>query len=151
MVTRNQTAAGQRKAPQSDVVDKAATRTTSPVTPEPKPARAAKKSALTAAPIVVATPTKGAGELPVTAAGVKTPKAKKAKLVRDSFTIPKPEYLVLDELKQRAMKLSRPAKKGELIRAGVKALAAMSDAAFLTALTAVPTIKTGRPAKALAA
>ncbi|MCW2311073.1 hypothetical protein [Rhodoferax antarcticus] len=74
-------------------------------------------------------------------------KVKKAKLVRDSFTIPKPEYLVLDELKLRAVKLSSPAKKTELIRAGIKALAAMSDASLLAALKAVPAIKTGRPAK----
>lgn len=73
-------------------------------------------------------------------------KIKKPKLVRDSFTIPKPEYLVLDELKQRAAKLTRPAKKSELLRAGIKILAALSDAAFLTALAQVPAIKTGRPA-----
>ena len=75
-------------------------------------------------------------------------KLKKPKLVRDSFTIPKAEYTVLDELKQRAGKLASPAKKSELIRAGVKALAAMTDIAFLAALKAVPAIKTGRPAKA---
>jgi hypothetical protein len=74
-------------------------------------------------------------------------KAKKPKLVRDSFTIPKAEYTVLDDLKQRATKLARQAKKSELIRAGVKALAAMSDVAFLAALKAVPAIKTGRPSK----
>ena len=73
------------------------------------------------------------------------PKPKKPKLVRDSFTIPKAEYLVLDALKVRATKLTRPAKKSELLRAGIKALAAMSDAAFLTALEQVPAIKTGRP------
>lgn len=72
-------------------------------------------------------------------------KIKKPKLVRDSFTIPKPEYLVLDELKQRATRLTRPAKKSELLRAGIKMLAALSDAAFLTALAQVPAIKTGRP------
>ncbi len=77
---------------------------------------------------------------------VKVEKAKKPKMIRDSFTIPKTEYLVIDALKERAGKLSRAAKKSELLRAGVKALAAMSDAAFLAALTAVPTIKTGRPA-----
>ena len=75
-------------------------------------------------------------------------KAKKPKLVRDSFTIPKAEYLVLDGLKQRAGKLANSVKKSELIRAGVKALAAMTDAAFLAALKVVPTIKTGRPSKA---
>ena len=77
---------------------------------------------------------------------VKLEKPKKAKLIRDSFTIPKAEYIVLDDLKQRAAKLTRPVRKSELLRAGIKALAALSDAAFLTALEQVPAIKTGRPA-----
>ena len=73
-------------------------------------------------------------------------KPKKPKLVRDSFTIPKLEYLILEELKQRSGKLGNAVKKSELIRAGIKALAAMSNANFLAALKAVPAIKTGRPA-----
>jgi hypothetical protein len=77
----------------------------------------------------------------------KPAKPKKPKLVRDSFTIPKAEYGVLDELKLRAVKLTQPAKKSELLRAGIKALAGMSDEAFLEALKAVPAIKTGRPQK----
>jgi hypothetical protein len=77
----------------------------------------------------------------------KTPKEKKAKLVRDSFTIPKTEYLVLDDLKSRASRLARPVKKSELLRAGIKLLATLPDAAFLTALNVVPLIKTGRPSK----
>lgn len=76
----------------------------------------------------------------------KPAKVKKPKLVRDSFTIPKAEYTVLDDLKLRSIALVQPAKKSELLRAGIKALAAMSDAAFRVALQAVPTIKTGRPA-----
>jgi hypothetical protein len=78
----------------------------------------------------------------------KAEKPKKPKLVRDSFTIPKGEYTVLDDLKQRAAKLGAPAKKSEVLRAGIKALAQMSDAAFQSALAAVPAIKTGRPGKA---
>ncbi len=74
-------------------------------------------------------------------------KAKKLKLVRDSFAMPKLEYLVLEELKLRSGKLGNSIKKSELIRAGIKALASLSDANFLAALKAVPTIKTGRPAK----
>lgn len=74
-------------------------------------------------------------------------KTKKPKLVRDSFTIPKAEYTVMDDLKQRAAKLTFPIKKSELLRAGIKALAAMPDQAFLAALTSVPAIKTGRPSK----
>jgi hypothetical protein len=77
----------------------------------------------------------------------KPAKVKKPKLVRDSFTIPKTEYIVLDELKQRAGKLEISVKKSELLRAGIKALAALSDLGLLAALNAVPTIKTGRPAK----
>src|ERR1035437_3800519 len=79
------------------------------------------------------------------AAAAKVEKVKKPKLVRDSFTIPKAEYLVVDELKQRAAKLGQPVKKSELLRAGIKALAALSDTALKAALQAVPAIKTGRP------
>ena len=73
---------------------------------------------------------------------------KKPKMLRDSFTIPKAEYAAIETLKQRAAMGGRAAKKSELLRAGIMALAAMDDASFLGALTQVPTIKTGRPAKA---
>ena len=128
-------------------------------TPVEAPAKAAVKKVAPVAKKVAKPAVKPAVKVatqPVAEAAVKAvakPKAekvvkvKKAKLVRDSFTIPKPEYLVLDELKLRAVKLASPAKKTELIRAGIKALAAMSDASLLAALKAVPAIKTGRPAK----
>lgn len=74
-------------------------------------------------------------------------KDKKLKLVRDSFTIPKAEYAVLEALKLRAAKAGAPAKKSEVLRAGIKTLAALSDDAFLAALGAVPSLKTGRPAR----
>jgi hypothetical protein len=77
----------------------------------------------------------------------KPDKAKKPKLVRDSYTIPKAEYAVLDQLKARAATLGRPAKKSELLRAGLKALAGMEDTAFIANVSAVPAMKTGRPAK----
>lgn len=72
-------------------------------------------------------------------------KPKKPKLVRDSFTIPKDEYAALETLKQRSAALGHPAKKSELLRAGIKVLAAMSEAALRSAVQAVPSIKTGRP------
>ena len=71
----------------------------------------------------------------------KSVKEKKAKLIRDSFTIPKAEHKVLGELKQRAGKLAVPVKKSDLLRAGIKALVAMADAVFLAALKALPVIK----------
>ena len=116
------------KAPSAPRTRKAAA---APATPEAKPAQA--------------------GKAPKAGADAKAPKAdktKKPKLVRDSFTIPKNEYAVLEELKLRAAKLGRPAKKSEVLRAGVQALAAMGDAAFLATVGAVPAIKTGRPGKA---
>ena len=87
-----------------------------------------------------------AGSVAATTIKAKVARAKKPKLVRDSFTIPKLEYETLAQLKQRSATLGHPAKKSELLRAGIKALAAMPDAAFSSALAAVPAIKTGRPA-----
>ena len=78
---------------------------------------------------------------------VQATKVKKAKLVRDSFTIPKNEYVVIDSLKKRAIASGQAVKKSELLRAGIKALAAMSEIQFKAALSNVPPIKTGRPKK----
>jgi len=74
-------------------------------------------------------------------------KPKKIKLVRDSFIIPKLEYLMLDALKLRADALGKSIKKNELVRAGIKALAAMPESQFLAAIKAVAPGKTGHPGK----
>lgn len=116
------------------------------IAPSKKPASASPER-IPAKP--VASPAKAAVAKTVAKpkAADKPTKARKPKLVRDSFTIPKIEYGVLDELKQRAAKLAHPVKKSEVLRAGIKALAALPDAVFLTALEAVPAIKTGRPSQ----
>jgi hypothetical protein len=116
-----------------------------------KPAPRARKRVTTAKPAVkqVRAPAAVAStEVLPAVESAPTEKAKKPKLVRDSFTIPKGEYTVLDALKQRATALAQPAKKSEVLRAGIKALAALSDEAFLAALRDVPAIKTGRPESA---
>lgn len=124
------------------------------------PAPAAVKAPLAAKspakPIVkklaVKAPTKVSTKAKVNKA-VKLPKevevvrAKKPKMVRDSMSMPKGEYAVMNVLKLRAAKLDRPVKKTELLRAGIKALAAMTDTGFLVALKAVPSLKTGRPSQ----
>jgi hypothetical protein len=130
--TAVKTAAAKKPATKKAVVKKVAA----------KPVR---KTTTAKAPIKAA-PVKAAPAKP--AKPVKAPKpvkAKKPKLVRDSFTIPKDEYVVIESLKTRAGKLGQAVKKSELLRAGVKALAAMSDIQFKAALNNVPTIKTGRP------
>ncbi len=117
-----------------------------PVTKAPLAAKKTIAKKVVAKKVVVAQPK------PMQAAAVKVEKAlkpAKPKLVRDSFTIPKDEYQVLADLKARMTKLMQPAKKSELLRAGLKALAAMPDAVIKKALLAVPSIKTGRPAKVI--
>lgn len=124
---------------------------TTAITPAPKPPlkkAPAPKAAARAAPAPTRSPAPVAAKPAPAAKPAKSEKPKKPKLVRDSFTIPKAEYTVLDDLKQRAAKLGAPAKKSEVLRAGIKALAQMSDVAFQSALSAVPAIKTGRPGKA---
>ena len=140
MVTAKKPAATRARAP---VAKKAAAVAKTPAKTAAKPAPPAASAVKPAAvPTGKTTPAKPA------ATAAKADKPKKPKLVRDSFTIPKTEFAVLDDLKQRAARLARPTKKSELLRAGIKALAAMSDGAFLSALHAVPAIKTGRPSKA---
>ena len=75
-------------------------------------------------------------------------KAKKPKLVRDSFTFPKDEYQAIAGLKQKALGLNHSVKKSEILRAGLMLLNGLNDKAFLSALAKVPALKTGRPAKA---
>lgn len=121
-----------------------------PAKTAPKPAT--KSAATTLTPAIKKLPAKTVTAKVVVKPVLRTPiekplKPKKIKLVRDSFTIPKPEYLILDNLKLRATDLKHPIKKGELIRAGIKALAAMADPQLLEALKAVPLLKTGRPSK----
>ena len=118
-----------------------------------KPTTAAEAEAIVAE-AAVAPPArraaKKAGPVPVAAkeAVAKPAKAHKPKLVRDSFTMPKDEYQVIDALKARALGLEKHVRKSELLRAGVQALSAMNDRAFLKAIGAVPTLKTGRPKSA---
>jgi hypothetical protein len=78
------------------------------------------------------------------AAAAKQPKLK---LVRDSFTIPQADFELIGQLKARALAFQRPAKKSELLRAGLHALAALDDAALRRALDALVPLKAGRPKK----
>ncbi len=109
-----------------------------------KPKATSAPPSKTAAPMKPAAKKAAAPNAPA-AAATKESKAKKPKLVRDSFTIPKDEYAVIEVLKERATALAQPVKKSELLRAGLKLLAGLSDTALRNALVSVPSIKTGRP------
>lgn len=78
---------------------------------------------------------------------VKPVKAKKVKLVRDSYAMPENEYAQIGELKKRLATMSVDVKKSELLRAGVAVMAALNDAELKQVMARVERIKTGRPAK----
>ncbi len=77
----------------------------------------------------------------------KAPKLPKSKLVRDSFTMPAAEFALIAQLKARALGFQRETKKSELLRAGLQALAVLSDAQLKKALSALLPLKAGRPKK----
>lgn len=107
-----------------------------------KPA-AKKPAAAPVKPVAVKQPVPA----PKPAAAAKPPKAK-AKLVRDSFTMPQSDFALIAVLKERAIGFRRPTKKSELLRAGLQALAGLNSASLQAALNALTPLKPGRPKKA---
>lgn len=71
----------------------------------------------------------------------------RAKLVRDGFTMPESDYALLKELKLRLYEVKREAKKSELLRAGLQALALLDAPSLAAALDRLEPVKTGRPRK----
>lgn len=74
----------------------------------------------------------------------KAPKVK-AKLVRDSFTMPATDFELIAQLKDKALGFKRPTKKSELLRAGLQVLNGLSEARLKAALEALAPLKSGRP------
>ncbi|APR38108.1 hypothetical protein [Paraburkholderia sp. SOS3] len=77
----------------------------------------------------------------------KARRVKKDKVVRDSFTMPKSDYMKIAELKQRCLDAGVSVKKSELLRAGLALLAEAQPKRLIAAVSALDTVKTGRPAK----
>jgi len=131
----------------------------SPAKSAPRRAKAAKKAparvrkaAKRAAP-AGKTPAKSAGAAKPAKpkagkqAPVKKVKAVKAKLIRDSFTMPEPEYELFAAVKKRCLAKGLAVTKSEVLRAAIKGFAAKSDAAVLEGLRALEVLKKGRPPK----
>lgn len=115
-------------------------------------AATAKKPVARAAATRKSPPVKNAASKPEplvakTAKAGKPVKTKKAKLIRDSFTMPESEYALISALKKRCLAAGVSAKKSEILRAAVANLAKLSDASVVSALRRLEVIKTGRPAK----
>lgn len=77
----------------------------------------------------------------------KAPRKPKPVLVRDGFTMPEADFALIAQLKARSMAGGREAKKSELLRAGLQALAALEGAALVAALNRLEPVKVGRPKK----
>ena len=119
-----------------------------PTTPEVKrsvkikanaPARIVAKPGGTAAVVKMET------KKPSTTKSDKNQKPKKAKLIRDSFTMPEAEFNLFAEVKRRCIAKGLAVKKSEVLRAAIIAFAAQGDAAVMKALRVLDPIKTGRP------
>jgi hypothetical protein len=102
-----------------------------------KPQKAAKKAAKTAK-----TP-----RVRQLAVKTKAKPAKKEKVIRDSFTMPKADHERIAELKRKCLEAGVSVKKSELLRAGIQLLDSASSKRLLAAIAALETVKTGRPAK----
>ncbi|WP_321880415.1 hypothetical protein [Paraburkholderia bannensis] len=81
------------------------------------------------------------------AAKTKAKQAKKEKVIRDSFTMPKADHERIAVLKRKCLDAGISVKKSELLRAGIQLLDSASSKRLLAAITALETVKTGRPAK----
>lgn len=116
-----------------------------PKTPSAKRASAAKPSRTkTSSPAPVKA--KAPAARPKAEVGALLPKPKH-KLVRDSFTMPQQDFDLIASLKRRAIAFGRPAKKSELLRAGLHALTQLDEERLHAALESLIQLKAGRPRK----
>jgi hypothetical protein len=99
------------------------------------------------APEVEAAPAKVEASPVKSAGGTKARRAKKDKVVRDSFTMPKSDYEKIAALKQKCLAAGVSVKKSELLRAGLLMLESAAQKRLLAAVSAVEQVKTGRPTK----
>jgi hypothetical protein len=100
-------------------------------------------------PAKAATPVKTSKPVvakPITATLAKE-KAKKEKLVRDSFTMPEPEYAVLGQVKKACLAAGVEVKKSQLLRIGLLLLSHTDVKSLAKLITNLAPLKAGRPKK----
>ncbi|MFZ6680206.1 hypothetical protein [Undibacterium sp. Tian12W] len=112
-----------------------------------KPAAEVKVAAK--APVKAAVRAKPAARLPEAkpVADVVVEKVKKAKLVRDSFTMPESEYAALGAVKKACLKAGVEVKKSQLLRIGVALLSKTDVPALKKLIAGLAPLKAGRPKK----
>lgn len=146
------TPASSRKTAIARVTKPAAKLATAATTKKPaKSAAPARKPAVKAAPVAnaanAAKPAKLVKMSEAAAAADTKAKAKKAKLVRDSFTMPEAEYALLGEVKKACLSAGFAVKKSELLRIGVALVRSLDTAALKQRVGSLAPLKAGRPKK----
>lgn len=116
-----------------------------PAAPVPLPVRPAVAQDAEAASALVKAAKSTKTAKPEKPAKMEKPAKLRKALVRDGFTMPETDFALIAALKERAVGAGRPAKKSELLRAGLQALAALDAKKLRAALERLEPIKVGRP------
>ena len=72
-------------------------------------------------------------------------KIKKSKLVRDSFTMPESEYVVLGDVKRACINAGVEVKKSQLLRIGIYLLSKTDVKSLKSLIAGLAPLKAGRP------
>ena len=73
------------------------------------------------------------------------PPVEETRVKRDSFTMPVTDHERIAALQKRCLKAEVRASKSEVLRAGLTALASLSDEELAAVIASLPRVKTGRP------
>lgn len=114
---------------------------------KPAASKTVSKVPVKAAPKAAAIPVPAKKQVIVKPAADTKEKAKKPKLVRDSFTMPEIEYAVLGQVKKTCLKAGIEVKKSELLRAGVALIEGLDIEQLKMVLASLTPLKAGRPKK----
>jgi hypothetical protein len=69
------------------------------------------------------------------------------KVIRDSFTMPPQDYEKIAQLRARCLKLGVSVTKGEVLRAGLHALAQLAEGELRNVIRSIEKVKAGRPGR----
>lgn len=81
----------------------------------------------------------------IVAAPVAKPKLKHERVRPDSFSLLTSEHELIQKLMDRALDQGLPVSKSQIVRAGVHALAGMTDSQLVALLKKLPHVRAGRP------
>lgn len=92
-------------------------------------------------------PTNKVAAKPVTMTAAPKEKIKKAKLVRDSFTMPEVEYAIFGQIKKACADAGMEVKKSQLLRVGLALINKTDVSDLKTLIIGLAPLKVGRPMK----